>query len=136
MTVHASKGLEFPYVYISGMEENLFPSSMSGGSMETVEEERRLFYVALTRAEKAVTLSYAGSRFLNGKTSACRPSRFLKEIDPQYLAGIVEDSSPEDSYADDDDFPYARRDWSGYRREDRQTTVRAATTPDMSRLKR
>lgn len=136
MTVHASKGLEFPYVYISGMEENLFPSSMSGGSMETVEEERRLFYVALTRAEKAVTLSYAGSRFLNGKTSACRPSRFLKEIDPQYLAGIVEDSSPEDGYADDDDFPYARRDWSGYRREDRQTTVRAATTPDMSRLKK
>ena len=93
MTVHASKGLEFPYVYISGMEENLFPSFMSGESLESVEEERRLFYVALTRAEKAVTVSYAGSRFLNGKTSACRPSRFLKEIDPQYLDGTVEDYS-------------------------------------------
>ena len=135
MTVHASKGLEFPYVYITGMEENLFPSSMSGGSLETVEEERRLFYVALTRAEKAVTLSYAGSRFLNGKTSACRPSRFLKEIDSQYLNGTVEDYSSVGT-SDEDDFPYDGGDWGGYRRVERQTPVRVSTTPDMSRLKK
>ena len=135
MTVHASKGLEFPYVYITGMEENLFPSSMSGGSLETVEEERRLFYVALTRAEKAVTLSYAGSRFLNGKTSACRPSRFLKEIDSQYLNGTVEDYSSVGT-SDEDDFPYDEGDWGGYRRVERQTPVRVSTTPDMSRLKK
>ena len=135
MTVHASKGLEFPYVYITGMEENLFPSSMSGGSLETVEEERRLFYVALTRAEKAVTLSYAGSRFLNGKTSACRPSRFLKEIDSQYLNGTVEDYSSVGT-SDEDDFPYDEGDWGGYRRVERQTPVHVSTTPDMSRLKK
>ena len=121
MTVHASKGLEFPYVYISGMEENLFPSFMSGESLESVEEERRLFYVALTRAEKAVTVSYAGSRFLNGKTSACRPSRFLKEIDPQYLDGTVEDYSTVGG--NDYDEEYVPR-----------TPVR--TAPDMSRLRR
>ena len=136
MTVHASKGLEFPYVYISGMEENLFPSSMSGSSMDTVEEERRLFYVALTRAEKAVTLSYAGSRFLNGKTSACRPSRFLKEIDAQYLDGTVEDYSSVSAADDYDDFSYGRGEWDAYRRKDRPTPSFASTGPDMSRLKK
>ncbi len=89
MTVHASKGLEFPYVYIIGMEENLFPSSMSMMEAEGVEEERRLFYVALTRAEKAVSVSYALSRFHNGETRNNSPSRFLKEIDPQYLNGML-----------------------------------------------
>ena len=136
MTVHASKGLEFPYVYISGMEENLFPSSMSGSSMDTVEEERRLFYVALTRAEKAVTLSYAGSRFLNGKTSACRPSRFLKEIDAQYLDGTVEDYSSVSAADDYDDFSYGRGEWDAYRRKDRPAPAFAGTGPDMSRLKK
>ena len=136
MTVHASKGLEFPYVYISGMEENLFPSSMSGGSMDTVEEERRLFYVALTRAEKAVTLSYAGSRFLNGKTSACRPSRFLKEIDAQYLDGTVEDYSSVSASDDYDDFSYGRGEWNAYRRKERPAQAFAGTGPDMSRLKK
>ena len=136
MTVHASKGLEFPYVYISGMEENLFPSSMSGGSMDTVEEERRLFYVALTRAEKAVTLSYAGSRFLNGKTSACRPSRFLKEIDAQYLDGTVEDYSSVSASDDYDDFSYGRGEWDAYRRKERPAQSFAGTGPDMSRLKK
>ena len=89
MTIHASKGLEFPYVYIIGVEENLFPSSMSMMEAEGVEEERRLFYVALTRAEKAVSLSYALQRFHNGETKSNSPSRFLKEIDPQYLDGML-----------------------------------------------
>ena len=139
MTVHASKGLEFPYVYIAGMEENLFPSSMSS-TEENVEEERRLFYVALTRAEKAVTLSYAGSRFLNGKTSACRPSRFLKEIDPRYLDGTVEDFSSVggDDYGDDDS------GWNGWRQHRSQPQIHnqaqvrheaVSVRPDMSRFK-
>ena len=85
MTVHTAKGLEFPYVFVAGMEENLFPS---GGWMITpqdLEEERRLFYVAITRAEKAVSLSYADTRMRNGKHESNGPSRFLRELAPQYL---------------------------------------------------
>ncbi|HIT48039.1 MAG TPA: UvrD-helicase domain-containing protein [Candidatus Coprenecus stercoripullorum] len=89
MTVHASKGLEFPYVYIVGMEENLFPGPMSLSSPDQTEEERRLFYVALTRAEKAVSVSFAKSRFLRGQIVICSPSRFLYEIDPSCLAGTL-----------------------------------------------
>ena len=136
MTVHASKGLEFPYVYISGMEENLFPSFMSGESLESVEEERRLFYVALTRAEKAVTVSYAGSRFMNGKTSACRPSRFLKEIDSQYLDGAVEDYSA----VGGNDYDEDEGGWSSSRSYQQRSQyvpqAQVRTTPDMSRLRK
>ena len=85
MTVHTAKGLEFPYVYIAGMEENIFPS---GGWMLTpkdLEEERRLFYVALTRAKNVLTVSFAQSRIRNGKHESNSPSRFLREIAPQYL---------------------------------------------------
>ena len=85
MTVHTAKGLEFPYVFVAGMEENLFPS---GGWMLTpqdLEEERRLFYVAITRAKKAVSLSYAETRMRNGKHESNGPSRFLRELAPQYL---------------------------------------------------
>ena len=85
MTVHTAKGLEFPYVFVAGMEVNLFPS---GGWMATpsdLEEERRLFYVALTRAKRAVSLSFAQTRMRNGKHESNAPSRFLKELAPQYL---------------------------------------------------
>ena len=85
MTVHTAKGLEFPYVFVAGMEENLFPS---GGWMLTereVEEKRRLFYVAITRARKAVALSFADTRMRNGKHEANLPSRFLREMAPQYI---------------------------------------------------
>lgn len=85
MTVHAAKGLEFPYVYIVGMEENLFPSIQSLGARADLEEERRLFYVALTRAEKKVTISYAENRYRWGNLTICEPSRFIDEIDKQYL---------------------------------------------------
>ena len=85
MTIHLSKGLEFPYVYIVGLEENLFPSAMSMNTRSEIEEERRLFYVALTRAEKQVYLSYAESRYRWGKLIDCEPSRFLEEIDEKYL---------------------------------------------------
>ncbi len=85
MTVHSAKGLEFPYVFVAGMEENLFPS---GGWLLTpkdLEEERRLFYVALTRAKKVVGVSFARTRMRNGKHESNAPSRFLREIAPQYL---------------------------------------------------
>lgn len=85
MTVHSAKGLEFKNVFVVGMEENLFPSLMSGNSYKELEEERRLFYVAITRAEEHCFLSYARSRFKYGKTEFCNPSRFLKDIDAKYL---------------------------------------------------
>jgi len=85
MTIHLSKGLEFPYVYIVGLEENLFPSAMSMNTRSEIEEERRLFYVAITRAEKQVYLSFAQSRYRWGKLIDCEPSRFLEEVDEKYL---------------------------------------------------
>jgi DNA helicase II / ATP-dependent DNA helicase PcrA len=85
MTIHSAKGLEFPYVYIVGLEENLFPSQMSLSTRDELEEERRLFYVALTRAEKKATLSYATSRYRWGNLIACEPSRFLEEIGSEFV---------------------------------------------------
>lgn len=85
MTIHLSKGLEFPVVHIVGLEENLFPSFMSANTREELEEERRLFYVALTRAEKQAIFSYAVSRFQWGKITDSEPSRFLSEVDTMYL---------------------------------------------------
>lgn len=85
MTIHLAKGLEFPFVYIVGLEEDLFPSAMSMSTREELEEERRLFYVALTRAEKQAYLTYALSRYRWGKLVDSEPSRFIEEIDDQYL---------------------------------------------------
>jgi len=85
MTIHQAKGLEFSHVFIVGLEENLFPNSFSMNSRDDLEEERRLFYVALTRAEKKSTLSFAATRFLRGSILNTEPSRFIEEIDPQYL---------------------------------------------------
>ena len=85
MTIHAAKGLEFPYVYIVGLEENLFPSQMSLTERADLEEERRLFYVAVTRAEKRVTLSYSTTRYRWGNLIYCEPSRFIDEVDTKYL---------------------------------------------------
>lgn len=85
MTVHSAKGLEYKYVYIVGVEEDLFPSQRAKETPDGMEEERRLFYVALTRAKVAATLSYAESRFKWGNMEFSRPSRFLREIDEQYV---------------------------------------------------
>ena len=85
MTIHLAKGLEFPYVYIVGLEEDLFPSAMSMGTRSELEEERRLFYVALTRAEKQAYLTYALSRYRWGKLVDSEPSRFIEEIDEEFL---------------------------------------------------
>lgn len=93
MTIHAAKGLEFPYVYIVGLEENLFPSQLSINSRSELEEERRLFYVAVTRAEKQATLSYAAMRYRFGNVTYCEPSRFIDEIDDKFL-DFVEEPAP------------------------------------------
>ncbi|WP_199327776.1 ATP-dependent helicase [Dysgonomonas sp. HGC4] len=93
MTIHASKGLEFKNVFVVGLEEDLFPSSMTKSEPKGLEEERRLFYVAITRAEQFCMLTYAKSRFRNGQTNSCNPSRFLKDIDREFLnanAGVLE----------------------------------------------
>ncbi len=86
MTVHSSKGLEFPYVFVVGMEENIFPSGGWLASESEIEEERRLFYVAMTRAKKAVAFSFTQTRMRNGKHETNSPSRFLYEIDSSYVA--------------------------------------------------
>ncbi len=93
MTIHSAKGLEFKYVFIVGVEEQLFPSRMSINTIEELEEERRLFYVAITRAEKEVYISYAKSRYRWGDLSNCVPSRFLKDISTEYLDEPAEDTS-------------------------------------------
>jgi DNA helicase-2/ATP-dependent DNA helicase PcrA len=85
MTMHSAKGLEFGHVYIAGMEDTLFPSPLSSGNPREIEEERRLFYVAVTRAKKMATLSYALNRYKWGNLERCNPSRFLREIDQKYL---------------------------------------------------
>jgi DNA helicase-2/ATP-dependent DNA helicase PcrA len=85
MTMHSAKGLEFKHVYIVGMEDTLFPSPMSSGNAKELEEERRLFYVALTRAEKLATLSYALNRYKWGNLERSNPSRFLRELDQKFL---------------------------------------------------
>lgn len=85
MTIHAAKGLEFKNVIIVGLEEELFPSAMCSDSLAGIEEERRLFYVAITRAKNNCVITYATSRYKNGITKACAMSRFLRDIDPQYL---------------------------------------------------
>ncbi|MEY3397855.1 MAG: hypothetical protein RL220_449 [Bacteroidota bacterium] len=108
MTIHAAKGLEFPYVNIVGLEENLFPSQLAINTREELEEERRLFYVALTRAEKKVTLSYATMRYRWGQMVYGEPSRFIEEIDQRFLeipppqkpqrSGIIDFSSERSSF--------------------------------------
>ena len=94
MTVHLSKGLEFPVVYIVGLEEDLFPSALSMNTRNELEEERRLFYVALTRAEEKAIITYASCRYRWGKLVDAEPSRFIEEIDDKYLDFLI----PKESY--------------------------------------
>ena len=114
MTVHSSKGLEFPYVYVSGMEENLFPSGGFMASESEIEEERRLFYVAMTRAKKAVQFSFASTRMRNGKTESNLPSRFVREVDPQYIANPLSTEIQEDGASDGNEsgFRFGKRGWN------------------------
>ena len=106
MTVHAAKGLEFKNVIIVGAEKDLFPSAMNSDSLAGIEEERRLMYVAITRAMRTCIITYAKSRYRNGQTMSCQPSQFLRDIDPQYLQMSVT------SMSQGDDFNSMRRRWN------------------------
>ena len=99
MTAHSAKGLEFPYVFITGLEDNLFPSGNMLSSKADIEEERRLFYVALTRAKKEVVLTYADTRMRNGNHESNSASRFLREIDARFLDRPVGDEDEEDAFS-------------------------------------
>jgi DNA helicase-2/ATP-dependent DNA helicase PcrA len=111
MTIHSSKGLEFPQVYVVGLEENLFPSQMSLNSRSDLEEERRLFYVAVTRAKSRLNISYATSRFKFGTLISCEPSRFLDEIDAKYLEldFTARPEKPASSFFDDERAAWSRK---------------------------
>lgn len=100
MTVHAAKGLEFGNIYIVGVEEDLFPSAMASDSVEQIEEERRLLYVAITRAKRNCVITYASSRYRNGQTQITTPSRFLADIDPRYLTAVNSSAISHTQYID------------------------------------
>ncbi len=115
MTIHAAKGLEFPAVFVVGMEENLFPSGMSINSREELEEERRLFYVAITRAKSKLYLSFAINRYRFGQLQCNEPSRFIEEIDPQCIERTYSQkstpSSSSNSWMQQSAFDRMRRGW-------------------------
>lgn len=137
MTIHLAKGLEFPYVFIVGLEEDLFPSAMSLNTRTELEEERRLFYVALTRAEERVFLSYTLSRYRWGKLIDAEPSRFIEEIDPQYLYKVL----PKDDYSFKPllntsifDEPVKSKQWNkDFKKAPKEKLI---TTPTPSQLKK
>ncbi|MFT6851271.1 MAG: DNA helicase-2/ATP-dependent DNA helicase PcrA [Sphingobacteriales bacterium] len=108
MTIHSSKGLEFDEVFIVGLEENLFPSQMSVSDRNDLEEERRLFYVAVTRARTYLTLSYARSRYRFGNLITCEPSRFINEIDRKFL-DLPEIKTSYDEHDDWESVPVGRK---------------------------
>ena len=113
MTIHSAKGLEFKNVFVVGLEENLFPSQMSLNSRSDLEEERRLFYVAITRAEKKLTLTYSTSRYRWGTLTTCEPSRFINEINPAYLE--IDPGKLQKTPFNDGGFDQERRSWSQQR---------------------
>ena len=125
MTIHSSKGLEFKQVHVVGLEENLFPSQMALNSRTDLEEERRLFYVAITRAENRLTLSYATSRFKFGTLINCEPSRFLDEVDARYLVldFTAKPEKPSSSFFDDEREAWSRKGGDTF------SKPKAATTP-------
>lgn len=128
MTVHAAKGLEFTNVFVAGMEEELFPSAMSLDSPRAIEEERRLFYVAITRAQENCIITFAKSRYRNGQTHICTPSRFLRDIDAKYL------EIPEEAPANTNIFPPRERfSKPGYQAEEK---VERPIVEQHQRLKR
>ena len=98
MTIHSAKGLEFPTVFVVGLEENIFPSPMCTNSMRELEEERRLLYVAITRAERHCVMTYAQNRFRYGRMEYDTPSRFIKDFDPQLIRVMSEKGGEENSY--------------------------------------
>ncbi len=110
MTVHAAKGLEFMNVIVVGVEEDLFPAAMSKDSILTIEEERRLLYVAITRAEKNCVITYAKSRFRNGSNVNCQPSRFIKDMDDKFLVNSATSKTlPVQNYTESEYRPFNKK---------------------------
>jgi len=144
MTIHLAKGLEFQYVYIVGLEENLFPSAMSMSTRSELEEERRLFYVALTRAEKQAYLTYAYSRYRWGKLIDCEPSRFLEEIDEKYIEHLAPKVSPQiNKFINDDIFGSVPQDkirfkkpgiQKVYKQKPKPKTVQISTPKNLKKI--
>lgn len=133
MTIHAAKGLEFPYVYIVGLEENLFPSIQSLGAREDLEEERRLFYVAITRAEKQSTISYANSRYRWGNLTITEPSRFIDEIDEKYIDIPQKPSFDKGTFVFDkkvESTPFAKQTFNTINKKNLKKVNQAATPAD------
>ncbi|PST81975.1 ATP-dependent DNA helicase [Pedobacter yulinensis] len=126
MTIHSAKGLEFKNVFVVGLEENLFPSQLSLSSRTDLEEERRLFYVAITRAEKKLTLTYATSRYRWGTLTTCEPSRFINEINPRYLEL---DMKPAKSSLLEGNFDDERRTWTSSPQREVFSKPKSATAP-------
>ncbi|HEY9168624.1 MAG TPA: UvrD-helicase domain-containing protein [Lutibacter sp.] len=131
MTIHLAKGLEFPFVYIVGLEENLFPSAMSMNTRSELEEERRLFYVALTRAEKQAYLTYAQTRYRWGKLVDCEPSRFLEEIDEVFLEHLTPKMPPpkQNSFIDSDIFGDIPQDRIRFKKPIQRSPTKKAIQP-------
>jgi DNA helicase-2/ATP-dependent DNA helicase PcrA len=129
MTIHSAKGLEFKNVFIVGLEENLFPSQMSVNSRSDLEEERRLFYVAVTRAEKKLNITYATSRYRWGTLTSCEPSRFINEINPSYLE--LDIPKPAKSSLGSNSFDTERKTWS----QQREVTPKPTHTTTVVRPK-
>jgi DNA helicase-2/ATP-dependent DNA helicase PcrA len=131
MTIHLAKGLEFPYVYIVGLEENLFPSAMSMTTRSELEEERRLFYVALTRAEKQAYLCHAQMRYRWGKLVDCEPSRFLEEIDEKYLENLttVNHRPVQNKFINEDIFGSVPHDRIRFKKPIQRTPVKPTSAP-------
>ncbi|REE81843.1 DNA helicase-2/ATP-dependent DNA helicase PcrA [Lutibacter oceani] len=130
MTIHLAKGLEFPYVYIVGLEENLFPSAMSMNTRSELEEERRLFYVALTRAEKQAYLTYAQTRYRWGKLVDCEPSRFLEEIDDKFLEYLTvkEPAAMQNKFINEDIFGSVPQNKIRFKKPVQRTPIKKNTT--------
>ncbi|NCA80646.1 MAG: ATP-dependent DNA helicase, partial [Sphingobacteriia bacterium] len=123
MTIHSAKGLEFPLVFIVGMEENLFPSFMSLNSRSELEEERRLFYVALTRAELKTYITFAETRYKWGQITFAEPSRFIEDIDPQFLEYINPKATQKKAQAT---FASAKPEQGKYNLKTKPTTPQAS----------
>ncbi len=131
MTIHLSKGLEFPYVYIVGLEENLFPSAMSMNTRSELEEERRLFYVALTRAEKQAYLSHAQTRYRWGKLIDCEPSRFLEEIDEKFLEYLTpkKNTTPQNKFLNEAIFGSVPQNKIRFKKPMQRPSIKNKTLP-------
>lgn len=133
MTIHAAKGLEFDYVYITGLEENLFPSSLSIGSRRELEEERRLFYVAITRAKKVLTVTHAQTRYRFGSLQFCEPSRFLDELPLSCMKSITKASSGKGTF---DKKATKPNEWSGRTFQKKEAPTKPKPELDISAIGR